>query len=126
MLYEVITDPVRHKQWFAEKLASPDSLLYIAEDEDGKPAGQIRFDRRDNAAVVSVSVAPDRSGRGLGTAMTRRACTAMAAHWPETRVLALIKRDNPASAAMFRKAGFTEIEPAEDHLQFEWDGNNEG
>ncbi|WP_419788234.1 UDP-2,4-diacetamido-2,4,6-trideoxy-beta-L-altropyranose hydrolase [Pseudodesulfovibrio sp.] len=120
-----VIDPVSHELWFAKRLESSDCLLLIAEDENGIPVGQIRFDHHEGNAVVSLSVAPDLPGRGIGTAMTRRACIVMAKKWPGVKALALVKRDNQASAQMFRKAGFSKMASTNDHLQFQWDGSND-
>lgn len=114
-----------HKAWFEGKLKDEACLLLIAEDETGAAVGQVRFDRDKRTAIVSVAVAPDMTGRGIGTAMMRLACVAMNKEWPGTCALAQVKTDNPASASMFRKAGFTEVETAEnDQLRFEWNTAN--
>lgn len=119
-------DPAEHDRWFKSKLTDSDCLFFVGEDDEGFPTGQLRFDREDGAATVSISVAPAMQGRGIGTTMTRLGCTAMAQTWPGVRALARVKPDNPASAAMFLKAGFSEIEsPTNDYLQFQWTDDND-
>src|SRR5207249_1233651 len=60
-----------HREWFAAKLTDPDCVFLIATDDGGTPLGQIRFDIDAPArqAVLSVSVAPEGRGSGLGTAL---------------------------------------------------------
>lgn len=114
-------DPASHQKWFEKKLASHSSLLLVAEDNENKSVGQIRFDKNGDEAMVSISVAPEMNGRGIGTAMTKLACLELARQWPDSKVVALVKRDNPASASMFEKAGFTIVElQNKDHMRYEW------
>ena len=111
-----------HRAWFQNKLKDDDCLFLIAE-ENGEPAGQIRFDRDGDRAVVSVSVSPAMKNRGIGTTMTRLGCSALQAQWPDVTAVALVKPDNPASAAMFAKCGFIEAETdTGDHLTLTWGG----
>lgn len=113
-----------HRAWFQKKLDDKDCLFFIAVDND-TPVGQIRFDREDDEAVVSIGVAPSMMSRGIGTTMTRLGCIEMHRQWPGTTALALVKRDNPASATMFTKAGFTRKDTVgQDHLEFTWPGSN--
>ena len=107
-------DSSDHNKWYQTKMADAACHIFIAEDASGKPVGQFRFDIEGNAAYISLSTDPDMTGRGIGTAMTRRAC----AWLRETHIgiisVALVKMDNPGSAIMFEKAGFTLIETTHD------------
>ncbi|BDQ33002.1 UDP-2,4-diacetamido-2,4,6-trideoxy-beta-L-altropyranose hydrolase [Pseudodesulfovibrio portus] len=111
-----------HRAWFHSKLNDENCLFFMAVDCD-EPVGQIRFDRDGQTAVVSVSVAPDMLNRGIGTIMTRLGCRALARRWPSVNVVALVKPDNLASAAMFAKAGFTKAATDAKHLRFTWPGS---
>jgi hypothetical protein len=44
-----------HVRWFASKVSHPDCLFLIAEDQDGRPVGQTRYDIHGQEAVVSLS-----------------------------------------------------------------------
>lgn len=114
-----------HKAWFESKLKDDDCLFLIAEDNTGTAVGQIRFDKDGHTALISVAVAPEMTGRGIGTTMMRLACNAMNGKWHGIRAVALVKADNAASAAMFSKAGFIEVASAKnDQLRFEWTTND--
>jgi len=100
-----------HEPWFAEKLRQEKCLILIAEDQEGAPLGQIRFDARtDGVCEVDVSVAPNRRGQGLGEVLIRRGVqTALR----ETRCLgvhAFVKPENQPSLNAFANAGFKRID----------------
>lgn len=61
--------PIRweeHSAWFQAKLRSTDCAYYIARQE-GQAVGSIRFDKVQEAAVISYLLDPDFHGKGLGT-----------------------------------------------------------
>ena len=76
-----------HAAWFAQKLDSADALIYIAEDQHGKPVGQFRLEwLRDGNARVDVSVAPERRGSGIAALLILKAAQAA---FRETELLRL-------------------------------------
>lgn len=115
--------PETHARWFADKLSDPDCLLFLAEQGPGTLVGQVRFDIEEELAVISICVAPEYQGQGLGTAMTRKACALLWTDRPGVVVQALVKPQNAASAAMFLSAGFRQVSARKDmaqpHLLFE-------
>lgn len=97
----------RHEEWFARTLASKDRIILIAEDEDGAPVGMVRFDREpDGAASVSINIAPDSRGSGVGKAVLAAALDAYASAHPERPLRALIRESNSASLRLFAGQGF--------------------
>lgn len=97
-----------HQRWFAAKLADPTCLLFLAEDGSDTPVALVRFDIRDERAVVSVSVAPEARGRGIGAHAIRLGAEEAKASARIGEVLAYIKPENTASIRAFRAAGFGE------------------
>jgi RimJ/RimL family protein N-acetyltransferase len=98
-------DPDEHASWMASRLADPATRLWIAE-EDGVPAGQVRVHLEAGTGTVSVAVAPNRRGRGVGSAMLR-AMLKEAERDPETlRLRALAHAENTASIRAFERTGF--------------------
>ena len=67
-----------HVAWLDGRLASAATRLWIVSDEIG-PVGQLRADLADGVAEISLAVAPERRGQGLGSAMLRQALSAVAA-----------------------------------------------
>jgi RimJ/RimL family protein N-acetyltransferase len=122
LLFEWVNDPVTraqsftqaaiawedHERWFARKLADARCLLLIAQDRHGLAVGQVRFDLGEDAsAIISVAIAPEQRGRGLGAAAIAGACEALHARHGAIKVLAYIRRDNLASQRAFSRAGFS-------------------
>jgi UDP-2,4-diacetamido-2,4,6-trideoxy-beta-L-altropyranose hydrolase len=99
-----------HEAWFAEKLRQEKCLILIAEDEQGSPVGQIRFDTRpDGACEVDVSVAPAKRGKGLGEALIRRGVQIVLREKRCLGVHAFVKAENQASRRAFESAGFENL-----------------
>lgn len=95
-----------HARWFARKLASPTSHLFVM-SEDGKPVGQIRFEVNEGMAEIGYSVASEARGRGLARPLVERGLEAMAA-MGITAFSAKVKADNEASCSVFLRGGFVE------------------
>lgn len=98
-------DPAGHRAWLARVLADPDRRLYVAE-HDGRPVGTVRFDRDgDGAWEVSITVAPEHRDRGLARRILAAGEHALG---DGVSIVANVHRDNAASRALFRKAGYVE------------------
>jgi RimJ/RimL family protein N-acetyltransferase len=98
--------PGEHHAWFSQKLENPDCALLIIE-EDAQPVGQVRFDRiGPDLAEISIGLAPEARGRGIGKAALRMAASDAFHLLGVSGVKALVKRDNAASLAAFIAAGF--------------------
>jgi RimJ/RimL family protein N-acetyltransferase len=100
------SDPVPwkyHFGWFSNVLSDLSPRLMIAE-QDGRAAGMIRFDplSEEDAFEVSISVAPELRGSGIGTAILKEACDRMRT----SRVHASIREDNHISRRIFEACGF--------------------
>lgn len=62
-----ITVP-EHMEWFKKKLSSPSCHIFILE-EDGTKAGMIRIDQEGDTGEISLMIAPEKRGQGLGNKM---------------------------------------------------------
>lgn len=103
-----------HVAWFEQQLARDDRNLLIAEHE-GEAIAVVRLDRlseRERSCVVSINVAPEARGRGLGTA-TLDAATTLAPTLGFDRIRALIRPDNHASIRAFSRAGYARVGDSE-------------
>ena len=123
LIWEWATDPVvrqasfcsdlisweDHRRWFAAKIASPTTRIFIAELED-EPVAQVRFELENDEAVVSVSVSAKLRGRRYGSAILRRASREIFRSTRIERVVAFIKSSNAASQRAFGRAGFEHAE----------------
>jgi spore coat polysaccharide biosynthesis protein SpsF (cytidylyltransferase family)/biotin carboxylase/RimJ/RimL family protein N-acetyltransferase len=109
-------DRTTHDIWFAERLSSPDTGIWMAVDERGAPIGQVRLERRDGALEVDIYVDPAARGRSVGLSMLDEVRALAAVRWPGDPLLARIKPDNWASRRLFVKAGYGNIVMARSHM----------
>ena len=111
-------DPVpweAHVEWLNRRLADPDCWLAMAL-HDGHPAGQVRVERDNDSAVISVYVDAEFRRRGVGRVLVEEACKAARAAWPGLPILAHVRADNPRSIAFFRSNGFSDAEQHADRF----------
>jgi len=95
-----------HTAWVTRELSDPGCVLDIVE-HDATPAGVVRLDRieregADAAYEVSIYVAPELTGRGIGAA----ALKALRRMAPEAVLVAHVLPANTASHALFAAAGY--------------------
>jgi RimJ/RimL family protein N-acetyltransferase len=99
-------EPAEHERWLSSCLADPERDLLIAE-LDGKPIGQVRFDRlTEDEREISVSLAASSRGGGLGARLIEAGVDWLRRERGTTRVIAEVRGVNPASLLSFRQAGF--------------------
>ena len=97
-----------HLEWFKRKQVDPNCTFYILMDSEGRPAGQVRFDRQpDGGAEIDISLASHQRGRGIGTQALMLACESFLESRKGRRVVGFIKPENIASIRIFEKAGFS-------------------
>lgn len=94
-----------HQDWLARKLASPDTRIYLLED-DTKVIGQIRYDREGDIALIDVSIVREERGKAYGKELLKatmeRACRELGVG----ALVALVKPSNDVSARLFAGEGF--------------------
>lgn len=111
------TDPIPwddHVRWFDDRLNDASCHIFIA-SLSGRPVGQVRFDIKDDVAVIDYSIASQYRGRGLGTkmlALAERAISSCA-----VKMAAHVKDDNRGSITVFERRGF-DRERSGDHILF--------
>jgi UDP-2,4-diacetamido-2,4,6-trideoxy-beta-L-altropyranose hydrolase len=95
-----------HVAWFEKRLADPDTVILMGLS-CGRPVGVVRFDRRScGSAEVSISLASEYRGRGLGRNLLQRGCEYVV-HTGFAQVLdAEVKVDNAASQRLFEACDF--------------------
>jgi UDP-2,4-diacetamido-2,4,6-trideoxy-beta-L-altropyranose hydrolase len=95
-----------HVAWFETRLASADSVIYIAVDEAGGPLGQVRFDMTGHRAEIGVSVAPTHRGQWRAAPLIRAAVDRVCEERSINTVVAQVKDENRASLQAFLAADF--------------------
>jgi UDP-2,4-diacetamido-2,4,6-trideoxy-beta-L-altropyranose hydrolase len=99
-----------HEAWLAEKLSHEKCLILIAEDAEGSPVGQVRFDGRpDGDCEVDVSVVPTRRGQGLAAVLIDNAAQSVFNERHCLRIHAFVKPENRASCRAFEVAEFRNL-----------------
>jgi L-amino acid N-acyltransferase YncA len=114
----------RHLGWLERALTSSARVILVAEQAaTGAAVGMCRFDIDElcpERAEVSVNLAPDQRGRGMGSALLGDGIAAFAAMHPEVRTLtAVIRPENAASVRLFESAGFLRAGAEETLLHYE-------
>jgi len=94
-----------HTRWFEETLRRPDRVLQVAEI-GGVAVGTLRLDVTGSEATVSINVAPEWRGQGVGTAALDALCRDAFGMRGLSRLRARVKPDNASSRRAFERAGF--------------------
>jgi spore coat polysaccharide biosynthesis protein SpsF len=103
-----------HTRWFAESLGRPDRRIYIVVVNDLN-AGAVRLDLDRDEARVSINLAPEWRGQGIGTRALRLLCREVCGSPELERLSAQVRPENHASRVAFERAGFSVI-AAQEHL----------
>lgn len=111
-------DPEEHAAWFAGVLENPATRVWIAR-RASRTVGQVRVEVRDGTGTVSITVAPNDRGHGLGTDLLRALPRALSSDQQVHTLVAEIHRDNVASRRAFARAGFGETGSDGDFLGYD-------
>jgi len=96
-----------HRRWFSKKLKDPKTAIYIVQDAQGRPVGQVRIDRApDHWGEVSISISHRAKGKGIGTEALKKTVSRCRQHSDLKGLVAHIMPDNTPSMLAFLKAGF--------------------
>jgi UDP-2,4-diacetamido-2,4,6-trideoxy-beta-L-altropyranose hydrolase len=106
-----------HTHWFNSKLNSANCMMYIATMNDRTPLGQIRYDIKQENALISISIDKKFRSKGYGVVLIRKTSQILFNESNVRRVHAYVKQDNNASANVFTKTGFKKLELTTIHAQ---------
>ena len=102
-----------HALWFRNKLEQQNVHYFIFENE-GAPVAQIRFEVKDNEAVLSYSISKDFRGKSLGAWVLSKGIKVLKTHDPLLQtVVGYVKATNIASSKSFEKLAFKKEEALE-------------
>jgi UDP-2,4-diacetamido-2,4,6-trideoxy-beta-L-altropyranose hydrolase len=109
-----VCDPIpwqTHASWFDNKVAKEECVIFIAEDQEANPCGQIRFESRpDGGWEIDVSLAKNKRGCGLAAGLIESGVRTMRRERNgNARFHAFVRLENQASLRAFQKAGFEQI-----------------
>ena len=109
-----------HKLWFERVLNSEEHCLLMCFSEILQTnIGVVRFDIVESHAVVSINLAPDLRGQGLGRPCLSAAINRFGELFEEICSLtATVRSSNEASLRLFRQIGFEEIKETRGLVSF--------
>lgn len=98
-----------HMAWYSQAVADPSQLLLIG-IRDRQKIGIVRFDRRQASMwEVSITLALDARGQGLGRALLEIALEYLRNVCASTPVLAVIRLNNEPSLRLFNSLRFRRV-----------------
>ena len=107
-----------HSKWFAGKIKDENCIFKLLISE-GEPVGSIRYDVKGEEGLISYLIAPDLTGRGLGTKLHELSIFDLEKERNDIKsIKGLVKKENIASIRIFEKLGFDKIELDKDVLEF--------
>ena len=102
--HDLVTED-EHVSWFAHVLIDSTRRLLVGEIA-GRACGQVRFDFGDGDAEVSITLAPEFRGRGLGVALLEAGVRWFRERHAGARLIATIRPHNEPSKRIFARCGF--------------------
>lgn len=104
------SDPIpwaEHQMWFAGRVASPGTRIYLLED-DGRPVAQIRYERLEGsiAQVGGLSVVAHERGKSYGKKILLETVAMVCTELSVRRIFAVVKANNLSSERAFKSSGF--------------------
>ena len=98
-----------HVAWYKNQMEDSQCFFYMALNTLNQSVGQVRFkgdEAKPGEAVISVAVAPQSRGKGLGAFLISFATRKLFKDSAFQKVLAYVKQSNEASTKAFVKAGY--------------------
>lgn len=102
-----------HASWFARRLRSMDPTWIV--EEDGEPVGIVRLDHERDGARISIALAAEVRGRGIG-----RHAIALACGRTNIPVVAEVAADNAVSRRCFEACGFVPVTDGHELVTYRW------
>lgn len=105
------TEPIlweNHIRWFQQKLNS-DRDVILTMEKKGKPAGQIRFEKKEEHTLISFILDKNEWGKGLGYHLLKTGTQHYLFNYENNQpLIGYVKADNAPSLKLFRKCNFEE------------------
>jgi UDP-2,4-diacetamido-2,4,6-trideoxy-beta-L-altropyranose hydrolase len=112
-----------HVTWFNQKLNDPDSYFYILEIQH-KPVAQIRFQVKNEEAVLGYLADKSLRSKGLGTTILSKGIEAFTNEFKKPiNISGYVKKSNIASQRSFEKLSFIRSETNEFEDSFKYTMN---
>lgn len=109
-----------HQKWFKNKINDENCIFYVVKDAQNKLISQVRFDKSNNEADISISISLDYRGRGYGAKILNLTSEKVIAEYNVKKINAYVKIENEASKIIFEKAGYILKEKDSEKLRYEY------
>lgn len=93
----------QHDEWFENQYFSDKGNICFVLKSEGKVIGYCRFDLKDNQYLISIALAPEYQGKGLGNTLLAESLKSLGR---DREILAEIKKDNDNSIKLFERNNF--------------------
>ncbi|MFT6335916.1 MAG: UDP-2,4-diacetamido-2,4,6-trideoxy-beta-L-altropyranose hydrolase [Saprospiraceae bacterium] len=104
---------VEHTEWYMKRIHSEEFIFYKAKVAEAN-LGQIRYDLKENEALINYSVDSQFRGFGIGSLLIEKTINLIGSYYKnDFSIIGFVKHENIASAKVFRKFGFEEFESNE-------------
>jgi UDP-2,4-diacetamido-2,4,6-trideoxy-beta-L-altropyranose hydrolase len=138
-LYELANDPIvrsnsfsphtisfeDHTKWLQSVLLDDNINLYTVRSEINTLIAQIRFNKIDKRAIISISISKHFRGKAIGAKIIQKGCQVFLKSNPNTLIEAQIKENNIASQKSFQKAGFKIFKKEDGKLYYLYEKEHE-
>tara|TARA_A100001011_G_C14274949_1_gene828738 strand:- start:198 stop:1193 length:996 start_codon:yes stop_codon:yes gene_type:complete len=105
-----------HEKWFQNKLLDNNCKIFIFENKQGHPVGQVRLDYLDKKWLIDYSIDQFFRGLGLGKKIISKAINMI----DKGTFMAMVKHKNQASIKTFLNLGFKNISQEVSFKNFEF------
>lgn len=104
-----------HTSWFVHKLNDKRCFLYLCENQNNIPIGQVRIEKQldEKKAIIGLSIDKKFRGKGIASIILKGSISQFALENPNCIIDAYIKKTNTKSRSTFIAAGFHFVEELE-------------
>ena len=96
-----------HVAWFNRKINSDNCWLYVFQDEQANPVGQVRIEKSGGEeTIISISIGKDHRGKGYASEMLAMASGDYLSSFATDTIIAYVFTSNEPSLRSFIKAGY--------------------
>jgi len=95
-----------HQKWFSQKLNDNNYVFFLIFDKNDNFIGQVKFELKNETAVVSISLTADFRGIGLSKKILIDTTARIFSSYNIKNIIAYIRPENTASIRGFKSAGF--------------------
>lgn len=109
-----------HQNWYKNKINDKNCIFYVVKDLNNSIIAQIRFDKNNCEADISISISPEFRGKGYGKKFLKQVSEKVIQENNIKKINAYVKIENEASKIIFEKAGYILKEKDSEKLRYEF------